>query len=227
MELNKIQDPYFGRPEVSNSDLSALQNMLYPRPEFGDKEKAYAFGTLLDNLITEPDKVDLFKLTVKYQTYPYTQADFDLARAMKRAYLKDPIGKMFNDNSDFQAISTRYNWVMDYNGFGFVLSAGTRCKWDLLIRKWKMGGDIKSTAAETQSQFEAACEHFGYFRSRSWYMDIEGTDKDMLIGISKVNQKVFKIAINRGDKLYEHGKAQYEELAFKYWMLFDGLKISA
>lgn len=227
MEQIKVQDPYFGRSEVSNSDLSALQELLNPKPQLGNKEYAYAFGTLLDNLITEADKVDLFNLKVLYQTYPYTQADFDLARAMKRAYLKDPMGKMFNDHSDFQAISTRYNWVMNYNGFDFVLSAGTRCKWDLLIRKWKMGGDIKSTAAETQSQFEAACEHFGYYRSRSWYMDIEGTDKDMLIGISKKNQKVFKIAINRGDKLYLHGKAQYEELAFKFWLMFDGLKITA
>lgn len=221
------QDPYFGRPEISNSDLSALQELLHPKPQFGDKEYAYAFGTLLDNLITEPDKVDLFNLTVQYQTYRYTAEDFELAKAMKRAYYKDAFCKMISDAADFQAISTRYNWIMNYNGFDFFLSAGTRCKWDLLVRAWKMGGDIKSTAAETQSQFEAACEHFGYLRSRSWYMDIEGTDKDMLIGISKKNQKIFKIPINRGDKLYEHGKAQYEELAFKYWYLFDGIKTAA
>jgi hypothetical protein len=221
------QDPYFGRPEVSNSDLSALQEMLNPKPQFGDKEYAYAFGTLLDNLITEPNKVDLFNLTVQYQTYRYSAQDFELALAMKKAYLKDPFCKIINDAADFQAISTRYNWMMNYNGFDFSLSAGTRCKWDLLVKAWNMGGDIKSTASETQSQFEAACEHFGYFRSRAFYMDIEGTNKDMLIGISKKNQKIFKIAINRGDKLYEHGKAQYEALAWQYWLLFDGLKISA
>ena len=49
------QDPYFGRPEISNSDLSALQELLHPKPQLGDKEYAYAFGTLLDNLITEPE----------------------------------------------------------------------------------------------------------------------------------------------------------------------------
>lgn len=221
------QDPYFGRPEVSNSDLSALQELLHPKPQFGNKEYAFAFGTLLDNLITEADKVDLFNLTVKYQTYRYSQEDFDLARAMKRAYLKDPFCQMINEAADFQAISTRYNWLMNYNGFDFTLSAGTRCKWDIYVPQWKMGGDIKSTAAETQSQFHAACEHFGYFRSRAFYMDIAGTNKDMLMGISKKNCKVFKIAINRGDALYERGKAEYLELAFKYWMLFDGLKITA
>jgi len=221
------QDPYFGRPEVSNSDLSALKDLLYPKPEFGKKEYAYAFGTLLDNLITEPEKVDLFNLKVQYQTYPYTAEDFELAKAMKKAYMKDPFCKMVNDNADYQAVSTRYNWIMNYNGFDFTLSQGWRCKWDCFLPQWKMGADIKSTAAETQSQFYAACEHFDYFRSRALYMDIAGTDKDMLIGISKKNQKVFKIAINRGDKLYEHGKAQYEELAWKYWLMFDGLKITA
>ncbi|MDQ7947661.1 MAG: hypothetical protein AAGB30_11200 [Pedobacter sp.] len=220
------QDPYFSRPEVSNSDLSSLKQLLYPDGlTFGDKQKAYAFGTLLDNLITEPDKVDLFNLKVEYQDYPYTQDDFDLALRMKRAYLKDPFCKMINDHADFQAISVRHNWQIVYEGFEFQLDV--RCKWDLLVRDWKMGGDIKSTAAETQGQFEAACEHFDYFRSRAWYMDIAGTDKDMLIGISKKNCKVFKIAINRGDALYQKGKSEYQELAFKYWQLFDGIKLTA
>ncbi|WP_231489870.1 hypothetical protein [Pedobacter sp. Leaf170] len=219
------QDPYFGRPEVSNSDLSSLQDLLYPHAEFGDKRKAYAFGTLLDNLITEPDKVDLFNLTVQYQDYSYTQEDFDLALKMKRAYMKDPFCKTINDAADFQAISIQQDWPINYMGFEFKLDV--RCKWDLFVPDWKMGGDIKSTFAETQKQFEQACEHFGYFRSRAWYMDIGGTDKDMLIGISKKNCKIFKIPINRGDDLYQKGKAEYQELAFKWWMLFDGLKLTA
>lgn len=222
-------DTYYSRSEVSNSDLSALQEMLHPKPQFGNKEQAYAFGTLLDFMITESHKVDYFKLSVEgqYANYPFTVEDFELAKAMKKAYYKDPFCKMISDNADFQCVSVQHNWPIEYNGFEFVLSQGVRCKWDLLVKAWKMGGDIKSTACSTQSEFEDACEHFGYFRSRSWYMDIEGTNKDMLIGISKKNQKVFKIAINRGDKLYEHGKAQYQELAFIYWQLFDGLKITA
>ena len=224
-----VQDTYYSRSEVSNSDLSALQELLNPKPQFGNKEQAYAFGTLLDFMITESHKVNYFNLSVEgqYANYPFTAEDFELAKAMKKSYYKDPFCKMISDNADFQCVSIQHNWPIRYNGFEFILSQGVRAKWDLLVKAWKMGGDIKSTAAETQSQFEAACEYFGYFRSRSWYMDIEGTDKDMLIGISKKNQKVFKIAINRGDKLYLHGKAQYEELAFKFWLMFDGLKITA
>ena len=220
-------DPYFSRSEVSNSDLSKLKALLYPREQFGDITRAYAFGTLIDNMITEPHKVNYFKLRVEGQfvDFPFTQADFELAKAMKAAYMKDPFCKMINDAASFQDISVQHNWPIEYNGHQFTLDV--RCKWDLLVRSWKMGGDIKSTAAETQSQFEAACEYFDYFRSRAWYMDIEGTNEDMLIGISKVNCKVFKIPITRGDKLYKKGKAEYQDLAFKYWHLFDGFKLTA
>lgn len=219
-------DPYFLRPEISNSDLSKLKDLLYPSAEIGDKTRAYAFGTLLDNLITEPNKVNLFNLTVENVDYRFSTEEFELAREMKKAYLKDSFCKKINENADFQSVEIRHDFKIDFNGFEFSLSAGVRCKWDLLVRSWKMGGDIKSTTAETQSQFEAACEHFDYFRSRAWYMDITGTDKDMLIGISKKNCKIFKIAINRGDKLYMKGKEQYQFLAFKYWSLFDGLKLN-
>ncbi len=220
-----MRDPYFSRSEVSHSDLCALEEMLYPRRDVGDKQKAFAFGTLLDAMITEPHKVDYYNRSVdgQYSDYPFTKADFELASAMKRSCMKDDFAKMLIENADFQSVSTSYDFPIEYGGFEFQLSTGVRCKWDLLVRHWKIGGDIKSTTCETQKQFEDACDHFRYYRSRAWYMDIEGTDKDMIIGISKKNLKVFKVAINRGDKLYNHGKAQYQDIAFKYWLYVDGL----
>lgn len=215
-------DPYYLRKEVSNSDLSSLKELLYPKPVFGDKYRAYAFGSLLDYMITEPHKVDYYALTCEGQSWNYMQEDFDLAKEMKKSYYKDPFCKMISENADFQSISVSHDFPIVHNEFEFQLSAGVRCKWDLLVRKWKMGGDIKSTMAKTQKEFEQACDFFDYFRSRAWYMDIEGTNDDMLIGISKVNQQVFKIPIKRGDKLYNYGKSQYQDLSFKYWMLVDG-----
>lgn len=215
---------YYSRPEVSNSDLSRLKDLLYPRPDFGNKEKAYAFGTLLDFMITEPHKVDFYNLSVEgqYSNYPFTQEDFDLAKEMKRSFFKDEFCKILAENADFQSVSISHDFPIIHDEFEFQLSPGVRCKWDLLVKSWKLGGDIKSTTAKSQKEFEEACDYFDYFRSRAWYMDITGTDKDMLIGISKVNQNVFKIPINRGDKLYNYGKAQYQELAFKYWLYVDG-----
>lgn len=223
-------DPYFSRPEVSNSDLSALKRLLYGGYDH-DPTAAYAFGSLIDAMITENHRVDYYNREL--DGYTYSREDFELAKRMKAAFCKDEFGKFIIANCNFQAISIEHGFEIQYGGFTFTLDV--RCKWDFLFGKaFKMGGDIKSTTAETQEQFEAACEYFDYFRSRAWYMDIEGTDKDILIGISKKNCKIFKINIDRtapiGSKArnyYEKGKAEYQDLAFKYWMLFDGLKKQA
>jgi hypothetical protein len=225
-----MQDPYFSRPEVSNSDLSALKKLLYGGNDH-DPTKAYADGHLLDAMITENYKVDYFKRALN--GYTYSVEDFENTRKMQRVFYKDPFGKMVLQHCSFQHVSIQPDFKLNYNGYEFTLPA--RCKWDFLFPKpFKLGGDIKSTAAETQEQFEAACEYFDYFRSRAWYMDIEGTDKDMLIGISKKNHKIFKINIDRnaqaGSKArnyYEKGKEQYTDLGFKFWMFFDGLKLTA
>ena len=49
-----MQDTYYQRSEVSNSDLTELKNLLYPRTQYGDKEKAFKFCSLIDAMITEP-----------------------------------------------------------------------------------------------------------------------------------------------------------------------------
>ena len=57
-------DSYYNRREVSNSDLTELKNLLHPRQQFGDKEAAFRFGTLVDAIITEPERVNHYTLTV-------------------------------------------------------------------------------------------------------------------------------------------------------------------
>ena len=51
-------DKYYERSEVSNSDLTALKNMLHPRMQYGDREAAFRFGSLVDAIITEPSRAD-------------------------------------------------------------------------------------------------------------------------------------------------------------------------
>ena len=62
-------DSYYLRTEVSNSDLTELKNYLYPRTQYGDKEKAFKFGTLVDALITENERVHYSKRMVDDVTY--------------------------------------------------------------------------------------------------------------------------------------------------------------
>lgn len=209
------RDPYFDRSEVSHSDLSSLDKYLNPgkymdmAPEA--LEKIFAFGTLIDMMITEPEKVDFFKLTCN--GYQHTKEEFETAIKMKQAFDKDSFAPYLKI-ADKQKVMAR---EMEFNYNGFTFTMPVRCKWDLWMHIW--GGDIKSTSATTQKQFEEACKMFNYDRSRAFYMDIANSDRDLIIGISKVNFKVFKVYVERGDAFYNAGKEAYSELAFHYMNL--------
>jgi len=211
-----MKDAYFNRDEVSNSDLGELKKFFMPRLQVGDIQSAYRFGTLVDALITEPHKVDYFKLTIDGEQY--TADEFNQAKEMTKVFHRDEMCKSLLVQSNCQMVMAR-EMQMEYAGVPFSLKV--RCKWDLWMERLKWGGDIKSTAATTQKQFEEAVRYFEYDRQRAWYMDIAGSSRDILIGISKVNFKVFKLAIPRGGDLYLSGKEKYEEWAFKHWCLFN------
>lgn len=216
---------YRSFPAVSNSDLTWLQNYWMPPNYITDLEIAYANGTLIDCMITEPHRVDYFKLRVKDEPYEYTQVEFDRAQEMKRQFFLDPFCKQFIKSCKFQHISYKPEFKVQYEGFEFTVPA--KCKWDLFGDKIDLGGDIKSTTATTQKQCEEAMRYFDYDRSRAWYMDLEGKNQDIVIFISKVNFKIFKIPIQRGSELYTQGKKKYEDLAFRWFYLFGDLKKTA
>jgi hypothetical protein len=208
---------YYSRKEVSNSDLSWLKQQLYPRDTV-DLTEAYRFGSLIDAMITEPSRVNYFARTLDGDTF--SAEDFKKAERMKKAFFDDDFCKMIFTGMNGQKVMSK-RLSFDYQGYDFELDC--RCKWDIWREDLRWGGDIKSTTATTQAQFETAAKFFDYDRQRAWYMDIAGSGKDVLIGISKVNFKVFKIFIGRESALYESGRNKYLELAMKWHLMFgDG-----
>jgi len=141
---------------------------------------------------------------------------------MKKVFLKDDFCRAFIQHSNKQHISYEPNFEIEYQGFKFKLPA--KCKWDLFRPDIDLGGDIKSTACTTLKQCQEAVRHFDYDRSRAWYMNLANKNNDVLIFISKVNMKIFKIPIRRGDELYRAGLEKYQELAFRYWYLFGEVR---
>lgn len=208
-----MKDPYYSRPEVSNSDLSALKKLLHGGPDF-DPTEAYKFGTLFDCMLTEQDKVNFYNYTCSGEQHK--KEDFEIARQMKRSFFKDDLARRMIENAETQKIMIR-EMLIEFEGFSFSLPV--RCKWDIWMPKLNWGGDIKSTTATSQKQFEAAARHFDYDRQRAFYMDISGSNQDILIAVSKVNFQVFKIPIKRGDEFFNSGQQKYKELAFQYWNL--------
>ena len=214
-------DSYYLRTEVSNSDLTELKNYLYPRTQYGDKEKAFKFGTLVDALITENERVHYSKRMVDDVTY--SREDFELGLAMREALRKearkDEFLRAVLSNSDTQKFMVNKSQRFLYGNFEYTLD--TRCKWDWWLPSFGFGGDLKTTFAESQNQFNEAIDFFDCDRSRAWYMYIAGSQQDFIYAISKKNLKIFKAFIRRDDDTYKRGKEKYDELAFKWWMLFS------
>lgn len=212
-------DSYYLRTEVSNSDLTELKNYLYPRTQYGDKEKAFKFGTLVDALITENERVHYSKRMVDDVTY--SREDFELGLAMREALRKearkDEFLRAVLSNSDTQKFMVNKTQRFLYGNFEYTLD--TRCKWDWWLPSFGFGGDLKTTFAESQNQFNEAIDFFDWDRSRAWYMDIAGSQQDFIYAISKKNLKIFKAFIRRDDDTYKRGKEKYDELAFKWWQL--------
>lgn len=219
MSIN--QSNYRDFPAVSNSDLTWLEKYWMPEDERIDIEKAYANGNLIDAMITEPHKVDYYQRTVAGETYCYSTEDFERAQEMKKSFYRDKFCANLVSICSFQRISYKPSFTVEYGAMKFNIPA--KAKWDLFCESADIGGDIKSTACTTQKQCEEAVRYFRYDRSRSFYMDLEGRSNDMLIFISKVNFKVFKIPVKRDSEIYKDGKAKYQELAFKWWYLFGDL----
>ncbi len=209
---------YRSFPAVSNSDLTWLEKYWMPEDRFIDLQKAYANGTLIDAMITEPQKVDFFKLKVAGEEYRYSAEEFEAAKEMKKSFYRDAFCASFVKQCIFQHISYNPKFSVEYDGLKFSLPA--KCKWDLFGNDIDLSGDIKSTACTTQKQCEEAVRYFQYDRSRAWYMDLEDRNNDILIFISKVNYKIFKVPIKRGDQLFKEGKAKYQKLAFDWFCLF-------
>ena len=216
--MNHNPDTYYNRPEVSNSDLTALRDLLHPRMQFGDREAAFRFGTLVDAIITEPSRVNYYLHTV--DDVVYTEDEFRHAAEMHKALKMEARHDLFLakvlEIADTQRVSIRHGQQFEYGQFGFTLD--TRCKWDWWI-PYAFGGDLKTTSASSQEEFEESIDFFDWDRSRAWYMDIERTDNDFIYAISKKNNLVFKKFIYRGDEIYKKGREKYEELAFWYWCL--------
>ncbi len=217
--MNSNPDTYYQRSEVSNSDLTALKELLHPRLQFGNREEAFRFGNLVDALITEPTRVNYYRQTVDSEQY--TEEEFRHAKEMHRALRAEAKRDPFLCNVLKQAETQRFMvngcQMFEYGGFHFTLP--TRCKWDWWLDIAHFGGDLKTCAAATQKEFEDAVDFFDWDRSRAWYMDVARSDRDFIYAISKKNCNIFKLFINRGDAIYNRGREKYEELAFQYWCL--------
>lgn len=205
-----MEQEYFQIPAVSNSTLTQFKYEISGQQK-PDLTEAFFFGSLVDAMLTEPHRVSMIA-----KTYDGCNVNPELFRKAKKCYeaVRDDINAWaFIRNAEKQKVTVRPR-TFYWNDIEFTFVC--KCKWDFF---GFISGDIKTIAATSQKQFEDACIRLDYYRARAWYMDLEHTDRDIIIGVSKVNYKVFFVRIERGDEKYNLGRGQYEDLIFKYWAL--------
>ena len=211
---------YYTRGEVSNSDLTSLQNLLHPRSVSDDVlQMAFKMGSLVDALVTEPDKVNRYSRTVGQ--WHYSEEEFrhgeEMYKAIRTEARRDSFLARVMERAATQCAMVCKETEFFYGDFRFSLPV--RCKWDWYFTDYGFGGDLKTTSASSQREFEEAYDYLDIDRSRAWYMDIACSDRDFVYAVSKRNGKVFKVFTKRGDERYKNGKDKYTELAFKWWAL--------
>ena len=156
MTILEPNNNYYGRGEVSNSDLTELKNILHPRMQFGDKEAAFRFGSLVDAIITEPSRVNYYLHrvdNVEYSSEEWNRA-MEMHKSLLREAEKDAFLKKVLEISNTQICMVNPNQTIEYGDFAFELP--TRCKWDWWLPTFGFGGDLKTTFATTVEEFENA-----------------------------------------------------------------------
>lgn len=209
---------YYDLPFVSNSDLGALRNSIHENEEIANLDYHYAFGSLVDAMLTEPQHViDAARLD-----YAFTPEHFAMADKMVEYCLKDPLIPLMLKQSIGQYVFIR---TMEFDDNGFLFKMKCRCKLDLLAKQYKMGLDFKTLSVETYNAFKTSINYFDYDRQAVFYMNLCRLDRFWIIGISKKNAAIFKLAITRGDDIYKSGLGKVNYWARKYYDMIYNIKL--
>lgn len=211
---------YFQRNEVSNSDLTSLKKYFMNADDIEILEDALRMGSLVDAMITEPEKCDHIKRQVN--NIQFTVDEWSLAKRMFNAFRNNLSCQTLMKISTGQKVFHKKDLRIEHGELYFNMDA--RCKYDGWIQAAGYGWDVKTTTATTKQEFIEVCKFLDYDRARAFYMDTSGATKDMIIGISKKNMEVFQIPIDRNHSFYLEGKEKYQELSFKWVTMFGPIE---
>jgi hypothetical protein len=203
---------YYQHPYVSNSNLTELQLELMAESVRIDYRKALDFGVLFHALLLEPETVDHIHRSVR--DTEYSREDFNTAKRMRDAVRGDKFCQMILARCAKEVEMYNAATPFTFNNSTFTLD--TRRKYDVWDSNVKWGGDFKSTTAVNQVAFTAAIQRFHYDRGRVFYAKGSGAQRDVIIGVSKTNFKIFPVFMREGCPLWQSGEAKVNELAYKY-----------
>lgn len=194
---------YFDSDYVSNSDLKELRKRVDPKfEEPPNLKEIFIFGHLVEDCIFHPAAAD------------YTHPKIELAKAMAIAFHADKICRTFLMVNDFRR---QHEW---YRSDRFGLRA--RCKADGDSRQISSLMEFKGLSVDSDSQFEECIDRFDYDQALSWYLDLSGYNRMLLVaGSKKSPDRLFKRIVDRDHKIYKRGLDKVHS-AVRLWNQYFG-----
>lgn len=172
---------------ISNSELKRLFKVAggaFEEPE--NLDRIFEFGTLVHALLFEPLKAN------------YNDPDIDLAKAMAKTFLNDPMCSRIMSVADIKYEHEFYR----YDIFGF----NGKCKVDFGSKLLDTAGEFKSLSCTNERQFEEAIDRFDYDQGAAWYIHTAQRKRTLIAAVSKKEpKKIFKKLVTLGDPIYERG----------------------
>jgi hypothetical protein len=217
---------YFDLQAVSNSDLKSLKTLYNGAHDYlSEMTHALTFGSLVDALLIEAWRVNFLEKSLhdeKGQTIFYSDEIFNKAVRLAQKAKEDPVISKLIPLMAGQYIFVRTLKFM-YEDSEYEIKA--KCKFDGIVKKIKTGLDYKALACATNKAFIESVDYFDYDQQAAWYMDLAKIDYHWIMCLSKSTDKIFKLAIQRGDPIYLRGKKKYEHWAYKWVTLIDGFNL--
>lgn len=208
-------EEYFALPYASNSTVKEAHKMLMSGDiaDYNQEVPAYYFGAAIDAILTDPENVHTMDLTRDQQ---YTVLPICKAIQKNKVYQA-----LFSPEAgrEHQAVFVDTEFQITVDGNKVFIPAKCKFDWWNPKKYINFGGDLKTTDAQTENAFRSAAKWFDYPQQAAWYMDITGTDKFVILGVSKRNYQTWVITIKRGDSLYESGKEKYLRRSASWYKL--------
>lgn len=208
-------DEYFALQACSNSALKEAYKIFGTGAVPSYNQNSFRLGSAVDALLTAPEG---------FSTADLSDDDAAHIMPMRTQLWKNTIYQALFRNAETQAVFVETDFALTIDGQTITVPA--KCKFDVWNPKLGFGGDIKTTDAKNQAQFEAAASFFGYDLQAAWYMDVTKSNRFVIMGVSKHHpHPVFIISIKRDSEQYLAGKEKYEAYARPWWMLY-GINIT-
>lgn len=208
---------YFEHESASNSQLKNLRK-LYNGKTLEISEalgKTFNMGSIVDSYLT--DKGAIVPGVTKEQE--------ELAVEIVHFMQSDPLIKIL---LEYMVGQVRFFKLLRFTYDGTEYTIRARVKFDGYCQRFKIAVEYKTTACTTQKAFEESIDFLDYDQGAAFYMDVASQsertriDRIFIIGICKSSRQLFKFAIERGDAVYERGRAKYSFWCFHWINLIEG-----